>query len=90
MACHPRVTAWPTILQTHLPPWTKPHATVVALGSLGLVLARAWALTAVRAWPGAVVGPHSPSRAPAGACVGLCGHGHTGDGPRRAWRRALR
>ena len=35
MSCHPRVTAWTTILQTHLPHLRKPQTTVVALWSLG-------------------------------------------------------
>ena len=50
MSCHPRVTAWTTIIQTHLPHLTKPQATVLALWSLGMVLARSWALTAVSAF----------------------------------------
>lgn len=47
MSCHPRVTEWTTIIQTHLPHLTKPQATVLALWSLGMVLARSCALTAV-------------------------------------------
>jgi hypothetical protein len=35
MSCHPRVTAWTTIIHTHLPHLTKPQATVLALWSLG-------------------------------------------------------
>ena len=50
MSCHPRVTEWTTIIRTHLPHWTKPQATVLALWSLGMVLARSCALTAVRAF----------------------------------------
>jgi len=50
MACHPRVTEWTTIIHTHLPPLTKPQAPVWALGSLGMVLARCCALTAVSAF----------------------------------------
>ena len=49
MSCHPRVTEWTTIIQAHLPHLTKPQATVLALWSLGMVLARSCALTAVRA-----------------------------------------
>src|SRR5437867_356286 len=45
----PRVTEWTTIIQAPLPHLTKPQATVLALGSLGMVLARSWALTAIRA-----------------------------------------
>jgi hypothetical protein len=48
-SCHPRVTAWTTILQTHVPHVTTPPATVLALGSRGRVRARSWALPAVRA-----------------------------------------
>jgi hypothetical protein len=47
MSCHPRVTEWATIIRTHLPHLTKPQATVLALWSLGMVLARSCALTAV-------------------------------------------
>src|SRR5499433_3709447 len=50
MSCHPRVTEWPTIIHTRLPSLTKPHATVLALWSLGRVLARSCALTAVSAF----------------------------------------
>jgi DDE family transposase len=47
MSCHPRVTEWTTIIHTRLPSLTKPQATVLALWSLGMVLARSCALTAV-------------------------------------------
>jgi len=47
MSSHPRVTEWTTIIRTHLPHLTKPQATVLALWSLGMVLARSCALTAV-------------------------------------------
>jgi hypothetical protein len=50
MSCHPRVTEWTTVIRTHLPPLTKPQATVLALWSLGMVLARSCALTALRAF----------------------------------------
>jgi hypothetical protein len=50
MSCHPRVTEWATILHTRLPSLTKPQATVLALWSLGMVLARSCALTAVSAF----------------------------------------
>ena len=49
MSCHPRVTEWATTIQTHLPHLSKPQITVLALWSLGLVLARSCALTAVSA-----------------------------------------
>ena len=50
MSCHPRVTEWTTTIQSHLPHLTKPQATVLALWSLGMVLARSCALTAVSAF----------------------------------------
>src|SRR6266571_1512415 len=50
MSCHPRVTEWTMTIQTHLPHLTKPQATVLALWSLGMVLARSCALTAVSAF----------------------------------------
>ena len=50
MSCHPRVTEWTDTIQTHLPHVSKPHATGLALWSLGMVLARSCALTAVRAF----------------------------------------
>ncbi len=50
MSCHPRVTEWTDTIQTHLPHLSKPQATVLALWSLGMVLARSCALTAVSAF----------------------------------------
>src|SRR5258706_14258108 len=47
MSCHPRVTEWTQTIQAHLPHLSKPQATVLALWSLGMVLARSCALTAV-------------------------------------------
>jgi hypothetical protein len=44
------VTEWTTTIQTHLPHLTKPQATVLAMWSLGMVLARSCALTAVSAF----------------------------------------
>src|SRR3989441_6296177 len=49
MSCHPRVTEWTTTIQTQVPHLTKPQATVLARWSLGMVLARSCALTAVSA-----------------------------------------
>src|SRR5438270_13999489 len=46
-SCHPRITEWTTTIQTHLPHLTKPQAPVLALWTLGMVLARSCALTAV-------------------------------------------
>ena len=50
MSYHPRVTEWTTVIRTHLPSLTKSQATVLALWSLGMVLARSCALTAVSAF----------------------------------------
>ena len=50
MSCHPRVTEWTAIIRAHLPHLSKPQATVLALWSLGMVLARSCALTAVSAF----------------------------------------
>src|SRR5499426_4901282 len=47
MSCHPRVTEWTLTIQAHMPPLSAPQATVLALWSLGMVLARSCALTAV-------------------------------------------
>src|SRR2546422_10243019 len=47
MSCHPRVTEWTRTIQTHLPHLSRPQVTVLALWSLGMVLARSCALTAV-------------------------------------------
>jgi hypothetical protein len=41
------VTEWTATIQTHLPHLTQPQATVLALWTLGMVLARSCALTAV-------------------------------------------
>src|SRR2546429_3199458 len=56
MSCHPRVTEWTAMIQTHLPHLTKPQATVLALWSLGMVLARSCTLTAVSAFLGTWLG----------------------------------
>ena len=50
MSCQSRVTEWTTIIHSHLPGLSKPQATVLALWSLGMVLARSCALTAVSVW----------------------------------------
>ncbi|MFO1429910.1 MAG: transposase [Candidatus Competibacteraceae bacterium] len=49
MSCHPRVTEWATTLQTPLPPLSKPQIMVLAWWSLGMVLARSCARTALSA-----------------------------------------
>ena len=47
MSCQSRLAEWTTAIRTHLPQLSKPQATVLALWSLGMVLARSCALTAV-------------------------------------------
>ena len=47
MSCHPDVDEWPTISHSQLPRVSQPPATVLALWSLGMVLARSGALSAV-------------------------------------------
>jgi hypothetical protein len=46
--CQTGVAQWLTTLLHHLSHLSKPQATVLALGSLGMVLARSCALSAVR------------------------------------------
>jgi hypothetical protein len=50
MSCHSKVAEWTSIIHTHLPHLSKPQAAVLALWSLGMVLARSCALTAVSVW----------------------------------------
>jgi hypothetical protein len=47
MSCQSRLAEWTTAIRTHLPLLSQPQATVLALWSLGMVLARSCALTAV-------------------------------------------
>jgi hypothetical protein len=47
MSCQSAVYQWTEVGTTHLPHLSKPQATVLALWSLGMVLARSCALTAV-------------------------------------------
>ena len=61
MSCHPRVTEWTMIIQAHLPHLSKPQATVLALWSLGMVLARSCALTAVSAFLATWLGRTEPA-----------------------------
>ena len=58
MFCHPRVIEWATILQIHCPHLSKPQIKVLALWSLGMVLARSCALTAVSACLAPWLGQH--------------------------------
>jgi hypothetical protein len=61
MSCHPRVTEWTPILQTHLPHLSQPQATVLALWSLGMVRACSCARTAVRAFLATWLGRKEPA-----------------------------
>src|SRR6476660_343540 len=61
MSCHPRVTEWTMTIQAHLPHLSKPQATVLALWSLGMVLARSCALTAVSAFLATWLGRKEPA-----------------------------
>jgi hypothetical protein len=47
MSCQSRLAEWTTVIRTHLPLLSQPQATVLALWSVGMVLARSCALTAV-------------------------------------------
>jgi hypothetical protein len=47
MSCQSRLAEWTAVIRTHLPLLSQPQATVLALWSLGMVLARSCALTAV-------------------------------------------
>ena len=50
MSCQNHRDEWTTCIRTHVPTLTTPQATVLAWWSLGLVLARACALSAVSVW----------------------------------------
>jgi hypothetical protein len=47
MSCQQQLDEWTILIHTHLPRLSKPQVTVLALWSLGMVLARSCALTAV-------------------------------------------
>ena len=47
MSCQRAVYQWTEVITTHLPQLSKPQATVLALWSIGMVLARSCALSAV-------------------------------------------
>jgi hypothetical protein len=50
MSCHTRIDEWTTIIHSQLPLLSQPQARVLALWSLGMVLARSCALSAVSVW----------------------------------------
>ena len=56
MYCQASIDQWRTTIMQHLPQLSKPQATVLALWSLGMVLARSCALTAVSALVAVVEG----------------------------------
>jgi hypothetical protein len=56
MPCQASFAQWQTTLMPHLPPLSTPQAIVLALWSLGMVLAQSCALTAVSAMVATVQG----------------------------------
>jgi hypothetical protein len=50
MSCQSHLDEWTTCIRTHLPTLSTPQATVLALWSLGMGLARSCALSAVSVW----------------------------------------
>jgi hypothetical protein len=50
MSSHSRIMEWTAMIRAHLPALSKPQATVLALWSVGMILARSAALTAVAAF----------------------------------------
>src|SRR4029434_10346509 len=86
MSCHPRVTEWTTILRAHLPHLTKSQATVLALWSLGMVLALL-CVDRRQYVPGHVAAPERRHRASAVARVLLRGDSQARDRAPRAGRR---
>ena len=55
MSCQDSLAEWTSCIRTHLPLLSKPQATVLALWSLGMVLARSCALSAVSVWLAALL-----------------------------------
>src|SRR5512145_39472 len=56
MPCQASIDQWQTTIMQHLPQLSKPQATVLALWSFGMVLARSCALSAVIAMVATVQG----------------------------------
>ena len=50
MFCQAAFDQWRITIMSHLSPLSKPQATVLALWSFGMVLARSCALSAVSPW----------------------------------------
>lgn len=61
MSCQQTLDEWTTIIHTHFPRLSKPQATVLALWSLGMALARSCALTAVGTFLAAWLDRQEPS-----------------------------
>ena len=69
MSCHQAVYQWTAEVTRHMPHLSKPQAAVLALWSVGMVLARSCALTAVSLFlakglarqPGAQAQPGAPT-----------------------------
>ena len=55
MSCQDSLAEWTSGIRTHLPLLRKPQATVLVLWSLGMVLARSCALSAVSVWLAALL-----------------------------------
>jgi hypothetical protein len=53
MSCQSRLAKWMSVIRTHVPLWSQPQATVLALWRVGRVRSRSCALTAVAVfWAG--------------------------------------
>lgn len=61
MSCQATLDEWTSIIHTHFPRLSKPQATVLALWSLGMALARSCALTAVATFLAAWLDRKEPS-----------------------------
>ena len=93
MSCQRAVYQWTEVVTTHLPHLSKPQAAVLALWSLGMVLARSCAVTAVSAFLAASLERRaSPIRCASHGASFAMKRRRTGAGPGKPWRsrRALR
>lgn len=80
---------WRSTIMTHVPYLSKSQATGLALWSLGMVLARSCALTAISCLFGCGLAAEKQHRAPTPARVVLRGPGQTRPQPPRRVRRDL-
>jgi hypothetical protein len=69
MSCQQAVYQWTQVVTTHRPHLSKPQAAVLALWSVGRVLARSCALTAVSLFVSRGAGVHAQHGAPTVAGV---------------------